>query len=70
MVYVFGLTPETMGSFTWQYPDGQVFNSATNVVGVNGAAMLRLNSPPAGKHKFTIKSTADSSYFTAQIDRE
>jgi len=68
VVWVFGLSLETNGTFTWQYPDGQIFNSLTPILGVSGAGVLKLDSVPVGIHIFTIKSNAYGSYFVAKID--
>jgi hypothetical protein len=77
-----GLTMNTMGTFSWTFPDGRVLpqNSSqgiTDIVGMNGAGQLVLragqNIPdpyvPGGNHVLIIKATT-SSYFKVFINAE
>jgi len=70
VAWAFGLSIETNGTFTWQYPDGQIFNSTRTspILGVNIAGFLKLDSPPPGKHIFTVIAITDS-YLTLKVDR-
>jgi len=66
-ISILGLTGQTRGTFTWQYPNGDVIEARTDIYSNTGAGVLRLESLPAGRHALTINSTANGSRFAVQI---
>ena len=76
-----GLTMNTMGTFSWTFPDGRILpqnskQGLVDIVSMNGAGVLALragnnipdNPIPQGNHVLRISASVPSSYFKISIE--